>query len=145
MTDFSALPADADGRGVANRIEPGKRPRSSMSPTLVFDRRDGRLAMVLGSPGGPGIIHYTAKVLLGSLRWDLDAQRAIDLPNFGSLGGPLLLESGRVAPATAQALRERGHAVAASAMTSGLQVIQRTPQGWHGGADPRREGTVEGD
>mgnify|MGYP003899017957 CR=1 FL=1 len=65
MTDFSTAPADAQGRPIANRIEPGKRPRSSMSPTLVFDRRDGRLLMTLGSPGGPAIIHFVAKTLIG--------------------------------------------------------------------------------
>ena len=144
MTDFSLAPTDAQGRPVANRIEPGKRPRSSMSPTLVFDTRDGRLLMTLGSPGGPVIIHFTAKTLIGTLQWGLDAQRAIDLPNFGNLGGPTVLETGRFPPATLQALRERGHSVVEFELTSGLQAIQRTPGGWHGGADPRREGIVMG-
>jgi gamma-glutamyltranspeptidase/glutathione hydrolase len=145
MTDFSAEPADAQGRPVANRIEPGKRPRSSMSPTLVFDRRDGRLLMTLGSPGGPVIIHFTAKTLIGTLPWGLDAQRAIDLPNFATLGGPVLLEAGRFPPAVIEALRGRGHRVVEVGLTSGLQAIQRTPTGWFGGADPRREGIVRGD
>lgn len=145
MTDFSLAPADAQGRPIANRIQPGKRPRSSMSPTLVFDRRDNRLLMTLGSPGGPVIIHFTAKTLLGSLRWGLDVQRAIDLPNFGTLGGAVFVERGQFAAASLQALRERGHNVVEFDLTSGLQAIQRTPTGWFGGADPRREGIVRGD
>ncbi len=145
MTDFSATPADAQGRPVANRIEPGKRPRSSMSPTLVFDSRDGRLLMTLGSPGGPVIIHFTAKTLIGTLQWGLSPQAAIDLPNFGSLNGPTLLEKGLFPAATLAGLRERGHRVTEMELTSGLQAIQRTPAGWTGGADPRREGEVRGD
>ena len=145
LTDFSLAPTDAEGRPVANRVQPGKRPRSSMSPTLVFDRRDGRVLMTVGSPGGPAIIHFTAKTLIGTLDWGLDAQRAIDLPNFGSFNGPTVLEQGRFAPATVQALRARGHAVAEIDLPSGLQALQRTPTGWFGGADPRREGVVRGD
>jgi gamma-glutamyltranspeptidase / glutathione hydrolase len=145
LTDFSMLPADAEGKPIANRVQPGKRPRSSMSPMLVFDKRDGRLAMSLGSPGGAAIIHFAAKTLIGTLDWGLDAQRAIDLPNFGSFNGPTVLEKGRFPTATAEALRARGHTVNEIDMTSGLQAIQRTPRGWHGGADPRREGVVMGD
>lgn len=145
MTDFAMQPVDAQGRRVANRIEPGKRPRSSMSPTLVFDKASGQLLMTLGSPGGPVIIHFVAKTLLGTLQWGLDAQRAIDLPNFGSLNGPTLLEKGLFPAATVEALRARGHVVTELELTSGLQAIQRTPTGWFGGADPRREGVVRGD
>jgi gamma-glutamyltranspeptidase / glutathione hydrolase len=144
LTDFSMLPADADGKPIANRVQPGKRPRSSMSPMLVFDRRDGALAMSLGSPGGAAIIHFTAKTLVGTLDWGLDAQRAIDLPNFGSFNGPTVLERARFPAATVEALRARGHTVNEVDLTSGLQAIQRTPGGWHGGADPRREGVVMG-
>ena len=145
MTDFSAAPTDAQGRPVANRVEPGKRPRSSMSPTLVFDKTNGQLMMTLGSPGGPVIIHFTAKTLIGTFQWGLDAQRAIDLPNFGSLNGPTLLEKGLFPKATVDALRARGHVVTELELTSGLQAIQRTATGWFGGADPRREGVVRGD
>ncbi len=145
LTDFSLAPADAQGQAIANRVQPGKRPRSSMSPTLVFDRSDGRLLMSLGSPGGAAIIHFTAKTLVASLDWGLDVQRAIDLPNFGSFNGPTALETGRFAPATLEALRQRGHVVVETDMASGLQAIQRTPSGWFGGADPRREGVVMGD
>jgi gamma-glutamyltranspeptidase/glutathione hydrolase len=145
LTDFSFVPVDAQGRPVANRVQPGKRPRSSMSPTLVFDRATGQLVMSAGSPGGAMIIHYTAKTLYGALHWGLDAQRAIDLPNFGLAGGSVVLERGRFPPATGHALRERGHVVREQDLTSGLQAIQRTPSGWFGGADPRREGVVRGD
>jgi gamma-glutamyltranspeptidase/glutathione hydrolase len=145
LTDFSFTPADAAGRPVANRLQPGKRPRSSMSPTLVFDARSGRLLMSLGSPGGPAIIHFTARTLLGTLAWGLEAQRAIEGPNFGSFGGPAVLEAGRFPASTVEALRARGHDAIEVELTSGLQVIQRTATGWHGGADPRREGAVRGD
>jgi gamma-glutamyltranspeptidase/glutathione hydrolase len=145
MTDFALQPTDAHGQPVVNRIEPGKRPRSSMSPTLVFDKADGRLVMTLGSPGGPVIIHFVAKTLLGTLQWGLDAQRAIDLPNFGSLNGPTVLEKGLFPASTVEALKTRGHVVNEIELTSGLQAIQRTPTGWFGGADPRREGVVKGD
>ncbi len=145
LTDFSFAPADAQGRPIANRVEPGKRPRSSMSPTLVFDRSTGHLVMSGGSPGGALIIHYTAKLLLGTLHGGLNAQQAISLPNFGSLNGPTLLEAGRFGPAMRDALQARGHEVREMEMTSGLQAIERTASGWFGGADPRREGVVLGD
>ena len=145
LTDFSLTPTDAQGRPIANRVEPGKRPRSSMSPTLVFDNTSGQLLMSGGSPGGALIIHYTAKLLTGTLHWGLNAQQAIDLPNFGSLGGPILLETQRFDKATVDALKARGHEVVQIDMTSGLQAIERTPKGWFGGADPRREGVVMGD
>ena len=145
MTDFSSAPTDAAGKPVANRIEPGKRPRSSMSPTLVFDRSDGRLLMSLGSPGGAAIIHFTAKTLVGTLQWGLNPQQAIALPNFGNFNGPTVLEKGLFPPATLLALRERGHQVSEMDLSSGLQAIQRTQRGWSGGADPRREGLVLGD
>ena len=144
LTDFSFAPADAQGKPIANRVQAGKRPRSSMSPTLVFDKRDGALVMSLGSPGGAAIIHYTAKTLIGTLAWGLDAQRAIDMPNFGSFNGPTVLEKGRFSTATIDALKARGHDVVEADLTSGLQAIQRTPRGWFGGADPRREGVVMG-
>jgi gamma-glutamyltranspeptidase/glutathione hydrolase len=145
LTDFALAPADAQGRPVANRVQPGKRPRSSMAPTLVFDRRDGRLLMSLGSPGGAAIIHFAAKTVIGTLDWGLNAQQAIDLPNFGSFNGPTALEAGRFPAATVEALKARGHRVIETDLTSGLQVIARTPTGWFGAADPRREGVVMGE
>ena len=145
LTDFSFAPADAQGQAIANRVEPGKRPRSSMAPTLVFDKTTGELLMSGGSPGGALIIHYVAKLLYGTLNWELDAQQAINLPNFGSLNGMTLLEDQRFPAATVQSLRQSGAQVREVPMTSGLQAIQKTPSGWFGGADPRREGVVQGD
>lgn len=149
LTDFSLIPRDAQGRPVANRVQGGKRPRSSMSPTLVFDKATGQLVMSVGSPGGAMIIHFTAKTLYGVLNWGLSPQQAIDLPNFGSVGGPVVLEEKRFAPATAAALRARGGEVREQALTSGLQaIVRKTENGqalWVSGADPRREGVVLGE
>lgn len=145
LTDFSFQPFDASGKPIANRVEPGKRPRSSMSPTLVFDKATGQLLASTGSPGGAFIIHFTAKTLVGMLNWGLNAQQAINLPNFGTLGGPLMLEDSRFAPATVLALQARGHTVVQAPLPSGLQAIERTETGYFGGADPRREGVVLGD
>ncbi|MDO5625662.1 MAG: gamma-glutamyltransferase family protein [Pseudomonadota bacterium] len=153
LTDFSFAPADAQGRPIANRVEPGKRPRSSMAPTLVFEKNAdgtrGPLVMSAGSPGGALIIHYTAKTLHGVLGWGLTPQQAIDLPNFGSVGGPVLLEERKFPPATTEALRARGSEVREMPMTSGLQAIARAQAHgkplWLGGADPRREGVVMGE
>jgi gamma-glutamyltranspeptidase/glutathione hydrolase len=144
LTDFPFLPPE-DGRAVANRLQPGKRPRSSMSPTLVFDRDSRQLRMTLGSPGGLSIINYVGKVLLGTLAWGMNVQEAISLPNFGSRNGPTDLEQDRIDDALVEALRARGHAVQLIDQTSGLQGIERTAQGWFAGADPRREGTARGD
>jgi gamma-glutamyltranspeptidase/glutathione hydrolase len=145
LTDFSFEPRDAQGQPIANRVEPNKRPRSSMSPTLVFNAAGDQLLASVGSPGGAAIIHFTAKTLLGMYGWGLDAQRAIDLPNFGSFNGPTVLEAGRFPEATVESLEARGHQVNEVEMTSGLQAIQRTSSGWFGGADPRREGVVMGE
>ena len=145
LTDFSLAPADADGKPVANRVQPGKRPRSSMSPSLVFDKSNGQLVMSGGSPGGALIIHFTTKILYGVLNWGLNTQQAIDLPNFSSLNGPTLIEEKRFPRETVEALRARGAEVREGDMTSGLQAFQRTANGFYGGADPRREGIVMGD
>ena len=149
LTDFSFVPADAQGASIANRVQPGKRPRSSMAPTLVLDKASGQVLMSGGSPGGALIIHYTAKVLYGTLQWGLMPQQAINLPNFGSLNGPSLLEEKRFPPATVEQLRTRGAEVREMNMTSGLQALTRGQAHgqpvWFGGADPRREGVVMGD
>ena len=145
LSDFSFSPSGADGKPVANRVQPGKRPRSSMAPTLVFDADSGALQLSGGSPGGAFIIHFTAKTLYGVLRWGLRPQAAIDLPNFASLEGSTFLEKGRFAPSTAASLQARGHQVLEIPLTSGLQVLAREPGGWAGGADGRREGVVLGD
>ena len=145
LTDFSFLPADASGRPIANRVEPGKRPRSSMSPTLVFDNDSGELVLSGGSPGGAMIINYTAKLLYATLNWGLTPQQAIDLPNFGSLNGPTLLEEQRFPPPFIDALGARGHEVRELGLSSGLQAIQKVSGAFAGGADPRREGLVIGE
>lgn len=148
LTDFSFVPSE-NGVPVANRVQGGKRPRSSMSPILVLDRATGQLVMSVGSPGGSAIINYTAKVLFATLDWKLDVQHAISLPNFGSRNGPTELEEGRASPALVDALKARGHEVRVITQTSGLQGIERAVKdgrpGWFGGADPRREGIVMGD
>ncbi len=145
LTDFSLNPLGVDGKPVANRVEAGKRPRSSMAPTLVFDR-DGRLLMAAGSPGGPVIIHYVAKVLTGALAWGLPVQQAVDLPNFGHFNtGTLIVERGGLTPDQLGQLRDRGHRVSETDLTSGLEVLMHVPGGWVGGADPRREGVVRGE
>ena len=152
LTDFSFAAADASGKPIANRVQPGKRPRSSMSPTLVIDKTTGQVIMSAGSPGGALIIHFTAKTLIGTLNWDMNAQEAINLPNFGSLNGPSILEAKRFPPAVVEALKAKGHEIREIDMTSGLQAIERTTSagaatydGFFGGADPRREGVVMGD
>ncbi|HEY0846200.1 MAG TPA: gamma-glutamyltransferase [Noviherbaspirillum sp.] len=148
LTDFSFDPADANGP-IANRVEPGKRPRSSMAPTLVFDRDTRKLVLSTGSPGGSAIINYVAKVLIGTLDWGLDVQSAISLPNFGSRNGPTEIEQGRVPESVIEQLQGKGHNVRLMEQTSGLQGIMRMnihgDEVWFGGADPRREGAVKGD
>lgn len=143
LTDFSFVPVD-DGKPVANRVEPGKRPRSAMAPTIVYDRA-GRVYMLTGSPGGSAIINYVVKSLVGVIDWNLDPQAAVALPNFGSRNGPTELEAGTPVAALAGKLEALGHDVRIHDQTSGLQAIVRTPHGWIGGADPRREGIVRGD
>ncbi len=149
LTDFSFVPRDAAGALVANRVQPGKRPRSSMSPTLAFDKASGQLVMSGGSPGGALIIHYTAKTIYGILNWGLTPQQAINLPNFASQNGPTVLEATRFPSATVNALKARQHDVLELPLTSGLQAITRGQAHgqpiWFGGADPRREGVVMGD
>ena len=145
LTDFSFRPLDAAGSPIANRVEAGKRPRSSMSPTLVFDRDSDELVATLGSPGGAAIIHYTAKTLIAMLDWRLDAQAALDLPHAITLGGPAFLEEGRFPAEVLEALNELGHEASERELVSGLQAIQRTEEGFFGGADPRREGVVMGE
>ena len=145
MTDFALAPRDASGVPIANRVEPLKRPRSSMSPTLVFDERDGRLLLSVGSPGGGMIIHFTAKMMVATQQWGLNVQEAINLPNFVQVAGPLWLEKGRFPPAYADGLKQRGHLLDERDLTSGIQAIERTATGWFGGADPRREGVVRAD
>jgi gamma-glutamyltranspeptidase/glutathione hydrolase len=141
--DFSVMP-ERDGRPVANRVQPGKRPRSSQSPTLVLDR-EGRLAMTVGSPGGSSIIGYVVKALVAALDWGLPMQEAVALPNFVNRNASTDLEEGTPAADSAEALRALGHEVRLRRLVSGLHGIRVTPHGFDGGADPRREGVALGD
>jgi gamma-glutamyltranspeptidase/glutathione hydrolase len=148
LTDFSFDSVDKDGP-IANRVQAGKRPRSAMSPTIVFDKASGKLVLAIGSPGGPAIINYVAKVLVGTLDWGLNVQQAVALPNFGSRNGPTELEERRFPQATIDALKARGHTVRLTEQNSGLHGIERLSihgeDFWFGGADPRREGVAKGD
>jgi len=143
LTDFAWIPRDAEG-DAANRVEGGKRPRSSMSPTIVFDAQD-HLRLLVGSPGGNQIINFVAKTLVGVIDWKLDIQQAISLPSFGSRNRGTEIERGTELEALAPALRARGHRVRLMDLPSGLHGIQVTDDGLIGGADPRREGIALGD
>jgi len=142
LTDFNFAPTE-DGKPVANRVEAGKRPRSSMAPTIVLDG-NGRLYAVVGSPGGSQIITYVAKTLIAILDWKLDPQVAVDLPNFGSRNGPTEIEAGTEAESWKAALEAKGHEVKMIEMNSGIQAIVVGPDGLIGGADSRREGVAIG-
>ena len=141
LTDFDFTP------GSANSIAPGKRPRSSMAPTIVFATEGemrGWVQLAVGSPGGPNIINYVARALVAMLDWKLDAQAAVAAPNFGSRNGPTLLERGSSYEKFKEELEARGHDVEENPLVSGLHAVERVPGGWRGGADPRREGAVRG-
>lgn len=154
LTDFSAAPVDASGQPIANRVAPGKRPRSTMAPTLVFrGSAPGDFVMATGSPGGGAIIQYVMKTVVGALDWGLDAQQATSLVNFGASNSPTtgvdgsnttLDLSGLVA-----GLKAKGHTVSTAAQSSGVATIIRVNKDGksqlQGGADPRREGIVLGD
>jgi gamma-glutamyltranspeptidase/glutathione hydrolase len=143
LTDFSYVP-ESDGKPVANRVEGGKRPRSSMAPTLVFDKK-GKLIMSLGSAGGAAIITDVAKTLVATLDWNMPMQQAMDLPNVSNRNGATDVEATPAADALAAALTAAGHEVRRTGRLSGLSGIRATPQGFDGAADDRRAGTALGD
>ncbi len=140
LTDFSFLP-EIDGVPVANAAAPGKRPRSSMSPSMVFDRT-GKFYAAIGSPGGSRIITYVTQSLIALLDWEMDMQAAIALPRHVNRNGATELEAGTPLETLEPALQALGHRVLVRELTSGLHGIRKTPQGLEGGADPRREGIV---
>lgn len=142
LTDFSFRTHEA-GFPVANRVEPGKRPRSSMAPTIVFE--DGRPVLALGSPGGSRIIPYLAKTLIAIIDWDMDVQAAVSLPHLVNRFGTFDLEAGTAAADLAPALRALGYEVEERELDSGLHAIMLKDGALYGGADPRREGTALGE
>ena len=147
LTDFDYVPT-VNGKPVANRVEGGKRPLSSMAPTMLLDER-GRLRLVVGSPGGTRIIGYVAQSIVGFVDWELDAQEAVAAPHFLAEEGPIELEEGTSLAAHEPALEALGHNVVLNGMNSGLHAIavEHTRRGrvLFGGVDPRREGAALGD
>ena len=142
LTDFS-FRTHTDGVPIANRVEPGKRPRSSMSPTIVM--RDGAPVMVVGSPGGSRIIGYVAKTIIAHLDWGMDVQAAVAMPHLVNRFGTYDVEEGTTAEALAEPLTALGYEVNSRALTSGLHAIAIDADGLEGGADPRREGIAIGE
>lgn len=141
LTDFSFETHDADGWPIANAVAPGKRPRSSMAPTIVL--KNGKPVLVVGSPGGSRIIGYVAKAIIAHLDWGMDVQQAVALPNIVNRFGPMDVEPGLPAALT-DTLARIGFEVKETELTSGLQAIAIGPDGLTGGADPRREGIAIG-
>ncbi len=143
LTDFSFV-AQKKGQWVANRVEAGKRPRSSMTPVMVFDR-EGQLVLLLGSPGGSRIINYVAQALLTQLVWGTDLQATLAQPHISNRNGATELEAGTAAEGLQAALEAKGHQVKVRDMNSGLHAIRRLPDGrLYGAVDPRREGVAKG-
>ena len=143
LTDFSFRDVDDAGTPIPNRVGPGKRPRSSMSPTLVF-APNGEFLFGTGSPGGNSIIAYTLKTIVGVIDWGLTPQEAADLPNVIARSTPVSVESGALDEATLDALRGMGHEIDDSrGEISGIHMVYRHPDGrLEGAADSRREGVA---
>lgn len=142
LTDFSFRSHDG-GVPIANRVEPGKRPRSSMSPTIV--RKDGAPVLVIGSPGGSRIIGYTAQAIIAFIDWGMDVQQAVAMPHGLNRFGTFDLEEGTDMAGMQDALTEMGFEVSVQGLTSGLHAIAVGADGLTGGADPRREGIALGE
>lgn len=143
LTDFSFAPRTADGAPHPNRVGPGRRPRSSMAPTLVF-APDGRLFAVSGSPGGSRIVQYVAMSLIGLIDWRLPPDALLARPHAGNRNGPTEVENSAAGAELARQLRAFGHEPVLRDMTSGLAIIVRDGDAWLGAADPRREGVAAG-
>lgn len=144
LTDFSFKSKDDQGQLIANRVEANKRPRSSMSPTIILNDNNDFL-MATGSPGGSSIIAYNAKTIIGVLDWGLSPQQAIDLPNVVARKGKVRIEKSRASQELIDGLRAVGFAVHESAgENSGFSMVLRHPDGQlEGGVDTRREGTIK--
>ncbi len=140
LTDFTFSPV-RDGAPVANAVAPGKRPLSSMSPTIVYDR-SGRVVLAVGSAGGKRIIMHVMKSLVGYMDFGLSAQEAIALPNIYFGGSALLVEKGTTLSAMQDRLAALGQTVVASDLGSKLNAVERTAKGWRGAADPRSPGNA---
>lgn len=143
MTDFSFLPA-VDGKLVANRVEPGKRPRSSMTPVIVLDPQ-GHFSLAVGSAGGSWIIGYVLRSLVAVIDWHLDIQSALNLPHVVNRNGDTELEDDPQLQGVRAYLQAHGHVLRTAPLTSGMHGLMRHGDGYQGGADPRREGAVLGD
>lgn len=144
LTDFSLVPMDGSV-AIANRVEPGKRPRSSMAPTMVLNQQGDKVVHAVGSPGGSRIINYVTQTLVGLIDWQLDMQQAINLGHVTNRNDYTSLEQGRDIAELEKALKQRGHEVRVRDLNSGLHGITITPAGkLVGGADPRREGVAKG-
>ena len=140
LTDFTFAPV-RNGAPVANAVAPGKRPLSSMSPTIVYDKR-GRVVLAVGSAGGKRIIMHVMKTLVGYIDWGLSAQDAIALPNIYFGGSAILIESGTKLAAMQADLAKLGQTVVVGDLGSKLNAVERTPKGWRGAADPRSPGNA---
>lgn len=142
MTDFS-FRTHKNGVPIANRVEPGKRPRSSMSPTIVL--KDEKPVLVVGSPGGSRIINYVAQTIINHLAWDMNVQAAVSAPHLVNRFGTFDLEKGTGAVELEAALQAMGYETLVRDLNSGLHAIAIGPDGLKGGADPRREGIALGE
>lgn len=142
LTDFS-FKTHKDGAPIANRLEPGKRPRSSMSPTIIM--QNGKPYMAIGSPGGSRIIGYVAQSIIAHLQWGMDIQQAINQPHLVNRFGTLDIEKGTAAESMQSTLEGMGHKVNIRDLNSGLHAIRLTKEGLEGAADPRREGAAIGE
>jgi len=145
LTDFSFIP-EKDGLPIANRIEPGKRPRSSMSPTFVFDENE-KLSLVVGSPGGARIISYVIKTLISVLDWDIPVNEAVNSPNYNKMNDTLELEENTHFTDYKEGLENIGHKVKVRDLTSGIHAIHinRSNKNMNAGIDKRREGDALGE
>ncbi|MCA1767377.1 MAG: gamma-glutamyltransferase family protein, partial [Idiomarina sp.] len=145
LTDFSLAPGDGKEK-FANRVEPGKRPRSSMAPAIVLDESGDQVLHAVGSPGGSRIINYVTQTLIGILDWELNVQEAINLGHVTNRNDYTSLEKGREISELKAKLEKRGHEVKVIDLNSGLHGVSINPDGTLiGGADPRREGVAKGE